>query len=273
MDIFTPLKLALKISPASINYKTVGWLAERPPGIRPTAEEKQLLRTGEAFTFGDNGRTRYAWRFGNGPLVICIHGWGGLAAHMTPLAREIAGKGYTAVVFDVTGHGRSVSKRVSFRDFSKDLGALAKKLDCDIHALVGHSAGALCMMASRELEGITASKYVCISAPIRPYPPLKIMRKKLSTPKHIIDKYSLYLADQFGHSWQTIPEHAYHPDGRSELLIIHDTTDKFVSHEDADTIHALWPASALMKTTGNNHRSIVWDPAVKERAVNFIQNG
>lgn len=272
MDILALLKIVLKYLPANTAYTITAWLAERPPRVRLTPFDKKLLAQGEAFSFGPAERKRYAWSQGDGPLVVCMHGWGGLGAHMMPLAKKIAEKGYRVVTFDVTGHGYSTSKRVSFRDFSRDLKALIDHLGLDVYGLVGHSAGSLCMMASRELENIRAKKYVCISAPIRPYPPLTIMRKKLKTPEAVIEKYSGYLAQQFGHPWAEIPQHAYFPEQNAELLIVHDITDKFVPHTDADVIHEFWPHATLIKTSGNTHRDIVWNSDVMEHVSDFIQN-
>jgi pimeloyl-ACP methyl ester carboxylesterase len=271
MDIFTLFRAVLKCLPARMAYRITAWLAELPPRVRPTDSDKKLLKEGQAFTFGGEDRKRYAWSFGSGPLVICMHGWGGLGAHMIPLAKKIAEKGFLVVVFDVTGHGYSTSMRVAFRDFSRDLKALTDQLDREVYALVGHSAGALCMMASRELEGISAKKYVCISAPIRPYPPLIVMRKKLHTPEKMIEKYSTYLAQQFEHPWEKIPEKAFSPEENSDLIILHDTTDKFVAHDDADTIHRIWPRSTVIKTSGNTHRNIIWSSEVMDRVASFIQ--
>jgi len=42
---------------------------------------------------------------GDGPTVMLLHGWGGSASDMMPLARAFARAGHRAIVFDLPGHG------------------------------------------------------------------------------------------------------------------------------------------------------------------------
>ena len=89
-------------------------------------------------------------------------------------------------------------------------------------------------MAGRELEGLGAKKYVCISAPQKPYPPINLIRKKLGVSELVIKRYKDFLAGQFNCRWEEITQRAYASEPEGQLLLIYDETDRFVEHTDGD---------------------------------------
>jgi len=263
------IKLMINIIPEDAAYALTCFLAALPHKTHLKNQDKAILSHAKRIEFGPNN-SKTAWSWGEGPLVILVHGWGSCGAHMGVLATMLASKGFQSVAIDITGHGDSAGRRINFRDFYQDIGALVRFLDQDVYACVGHSAGGLCMMAARELENLSAKKYVCISAPEKPYPPIKLIRKKLGVSDRVIRRYKKFIADQFNCQWYEITRHVYLNNLQSQLLLLYDDTDKTVDHTDGDEIKDHWPSAILVKTQGIKHSQQIRSPEIQEKVVEFI---
>lgn len=108
-----------------------------------------------------------------GPVVILVHGWGGNAAVLLPLARAVVDRARRVVAVDIRGHGRSDdAPRVSLRQFRDDVLRVVAAAPGGEEAggpatpvvVVGHSmGGAAAVLAaerSRRIAGI-----VLVAAP------------------------------------------------------------------------------------------------------------
>src|SRR6266581_5978891 len=72
-------------------------MTQRPP---ISSFEQEAMVQARRMSYGENN---VAWVWGNGPLVIFVHGWSGRAAQMAPLAVHVANLGFRSVAIDVTG--------------------------------------------------------------------------------------------------------------------------------------------------------------------------
>ncbi|ABL83743.1 Dipeptidyl aminopeptidases/acylaminoacyl-peptidases-like protein [Nocardioides sp. JS614] len=98
------------------------------------------------------------------PGAVVLHGWGGAAADMAPVAQPLIEAGVHALLLDARCHGRSDDAEfTSMPSFAADLAAGVRWLreqpgiDPDRVLLVGHSVGAgACLLAAREDPRIAA---------------------------------------------------------------------------------------------------------------------
>lgn len=268
------IKLArytLKVVPDSIAIlitRALAAMTQRPP---VSALEREAMTQATKLDYGDDNQN-VAWLWGKeGPLVILIHGWGGRAAQMAPLALHVAQLGFRSVALDVTGHGDSPKRHTRWDYFLKDIAALTRSLNEDVHAYVAHSAGALTMMAARNLKGIHAQRYVCICAPSHPFPPVNVVEKKLRPKKGVVDRYKRYIAEQFETVWEKLQTGSSFAGVGAEMLLFYDQTDRFVPHIEGDKIHALCPGSRLIKTDGYSHLKILTAPELAKAVGEFLK--
>lgn len=233
--------------------------------------DRDALAKGERLTFGANGRN-VAWSWGDGPLVVCVHGWAGRGTQMAPIAMQLAANGFQAVVFDVTGHGDSGGRKASFDRFVEDIGALTHHLGRDVHAYIGHSAGGMCLMAARTQQGIRAERYVCIAAPHHPYPPIRTIRKMLDVSDRVLDWCKEMFSGQLGTTWaEAIQGAVYTYRDQGRLLLIYDQDDPEIHHTDGDKIAGNWPDARLIKTDGLGHHRVLWAPQVLDEVTAFLR--
>lgn len=270
-------KAMLPVLPESAAFALTRTLASIAPRTPLKPEHRAALDSGQPFRFGRAMQKR-AWAWGDGPLVVLVHGWGGRAAQMTPMARALAELGFRTVVFDARGHGESPGRRIAFNHFIDDLAELHEALDGGVYAYVGHSAGALCMMAARRLRGLAARRYVCLCAPRGPYIPIDEIRLRLNPPEPVIDRCRHYYAGQFDDQWHRLDRAeafawSEDRDGDSRLLLIADAADSRVDPADPECIRRVWPSAVRVTTHGLGHSGPLRDAAVIGRVGVFLRQG
>ena len=108
------------------------------------AHGASLPAGGTPFVVETGGATIHGVRFGHGPPVILLHGGmghGGNFAHQVP---ALLGAGFSAIVIDSRGHGRSTrdSRPYSYWLLADDVRAVMDTLGIPKAAIVGWSDGA-----------------------------------------------------------------------------------------------------------------------------------
>lgn len=107
-----------------------------------------------------HGKRLHAWYIPAGRrTLIMMHGWGGNAASLLPLARRLHAAGYTLLLLDARCHGASEDDDfASLPRFAEDIEAgiawlVQSGVECEAIGIVGHSvgAGAALLVASRNL--------------------------------------------------------------------------------------------------------------------------
>lgn len=100
--------------------------------------------------------------------VLIVHGWGSRAARFAPLAASLVERGWRVLAMDAPGHGLSPGRSSSLPQFMAALDAVVAALG-PVHALVGHSLGALAIVCARSGDApawfSSLQKVVLISMP------------------------------------------------------------------------------------------------------------
>jgi pimeloyl-ACP methyl ester carboxylesterase len=181
--------------------------------------------------------------------------------------------GFRVVAPDISGHGLSPGRRIGFDRFAEDLAALRDSLGPDqVHGYVGHSAGGLGMMAARYLHGLEARKFVCIATPSYPYPPVKVVGKKIHMPAEVVARFRETLSRQFRSDWDDITARAFCPSRGSELLLIHDPRDRYLDDDDVPRILAHWPGAQLHLAVGVGHENLIRDDECVTALLEFLRD-
>jgi dipeptidyl aminopeptidase/acylaminoacyl peptidase len=196
-----------------------------------------------------NGRTLRGWfvpaNDGNASAVAVLHGWGGNAETMLPLAVPLHRAGHALLLFDARCHGMSdADEFVSLPRFAEDLEHALDWLrnqpgvDATRIAAIGHSvgAGAALLAASRST---TLAAVVSIAAFAHPD---AMMRRWLAwrrIPYRPLGWAILeYVQHVIGTRFERIaPVHTIRT-VRCPVLLAHGTEDTTVPVEEARQIHA-----------------------------------
>jgi dipeptidyl aminopeptidase/acylaminoacyl peptidase len=230
----------------------------RAPRIRERGSPEQLgLAYREVSIPTENGKRLFAWFVpppvsGPAPAVAVLHGWGGNAEMMLPLAQPLHRAGYAVLLLDSRNHGRSDSDGFSsLPRFAEDLDraldwlALQPEVDAARMAALGHSVGAAAalLVASRRPELAAVASIAAFADPE------SMMRRFLAA--HHVPYFPLgrlvlhYVQRAIGHRFSDIAPHNTIRQIRCPVLLVHGSDDATVPVADAMAIYARRPGEQV----------------------------
>lgn len=230
----------------------------RAPRIRERGSPEQLgLAYREVSIPTENDKRLFAWfvpppASGPAPAVAVLHGWGGNAEMMLPLAQPLHRAGYAVLLLDSRNHGRSDSDGFSsLPRFAEDLDraldwlALQPEVDAARMAALGHSVGAAAalLVASRRPELAAVASIAAFADPE------SMMRRFLAA--HHVPYFPLgrlvlrYVQRAIGHRFSDIAPRNTIRQIRCPVLLVHGSDDATVPVADAMAIYARRPGEQV----------------------------
>lgn len=207
---------------------------------------------------GKNGKTLRAWYLPGGRRgLLLMHGWGGNAATLLPLARHLHAAGYSLLLPDARCHGASDEDSfASLPRFAEDiescLGWLAMQgeIDPEAIALAGHSvgAGAALLVASRRAD---IRAVLSISAFAHPATMMRRWLAGMRIPYWPLGAYILwYVQRVIGHRFEDIAPCCTIARVACPVLLVHGSADATVPVSEARQICAASPSAQLLEVPG-----------------------
>ncbi|MBU1238017.1 MAG: alpha/beta fold hydrolase [Gammaproteobacteria bacterium] len=214
----------------------------------------------------ENGKSLFGWfipaaNAGDTPAVVVLHGWGGNAEMMLPLARPLHEAGLSVLFFDVRCHGMSDEDSfVSLPRFAEDAEHAVDWLhgqagvDPARIAVFGHSvgAGAALLLASRRPDIAAVVSLAAFAHPVT------MMRRWLAARRvpYLPVGWLLmrYVELVIGHRFDDIAPLNTISKVRCPTLLIHGTADETVPLAEALAIHAARAGDHVeMKAIAGSH--------------------
>jgi pimeloyl-ACP methyl ester carboxylesterase len=206
------------------------------------------------------------------PVVLLVHGWGGHAGQMLPLAQAVAAAGMRPVLLELPAHGRSAGTMSNSPQFARAIAYVTARLAADgraLRAAVAHSLGAngLALAAAR---GLSAERLVLLAPPASPR------------------EYTRYFAHTFGLNEATrlamqrlfesregvlmpqLEPAAVGPRIAQPTLIVHDRDDRVNRFADAEAYRDAIAGARLVATQGWGHRRILKEAEVLAQVTRFV---
>jgi pimeloyl-ACP methyl ester carboxylesterase len=264
-------------APLRVALRALGGLS---PALAARAAEQLFLRPGRHA--GRNGRDRslggdrfrvpvgresvLARRFGEGPAVLLVHGWGGSASQLAPFVEPLVAAGCSAVLLDAPAHGGSTGRLTTGIGFAEAITAVAERVEA--RAAIAHSLGAFGVGWALS-EGLALDAAVLVAPPRGPTEFLDRFFDALRLREDVRDATRARLRARLGLAVADVdlPRRAV---GDTSVLVIHDRDDREVPWCGGHAIAEAWPGAALVTTRGLGHRRILRDPAVTARATSFV---
>ena len=140
----------LRFLPLALASRWAEQLFLTPPRQAITRHERETLSRGRFRRVRVGPHRVGTWRWGEGPAVLLVHGWGGHAGRLSRFVRPLTEAGFSVVAFDAPGHSSSDGKLCDLADFVRALRAVARDYG-GVAAVIGHSLGAAaCLLAMRK---------------------------------------------------------------------------------------------------------------------------
>ena len=127
-------------------------------------KEKAIADKAEKFSFQAAGKNIQAYRWGEGPIVVFVHGWAGRGTQFRKFIERFTLKGFQVVTFDGPAHGRSEGKSTNLNEFKDTLHQLFKLLPEQPTAVVTHSFGGVATLYAI-MNGLPVTRLINIASP------------------------------------------------------------------------------------------------------------
>jgi pimeloyl-ACP methyl ester carboxylesterase len=206
------------------------------------------------------------------PHVLLIHGWGGSAAQMQPIANAIADRGMVPVVIEAPGHGRSGSHTSSLPQFARAIEYVATRLSMQgvsLQGVVAHSLGASAA-AFAQARGALGERLVLVAPPDRPRDFTKMFAHVFAISERTRARMQLRIEAQEAAHMDAFAARALAPAIHSPTLIVHDETDNINVFSSATHWVSKMKNARLYATQGLGHRKILRDANVAKEIAAFI---
>jgi pimeloyl-ACP methyl ester carboxylesterase len=246
------------------------WLYLRPPPRRRSKLREQLvLDTAQRFQVTFQDTSLRVWRWGRGPLVLLVHGWGGNAGQLQGFVQPLLRGGFSVVAFDAPAHGVSGGRWASLTRFAAAIAHVAQTLG-PVHALIAHSLGgaAAGLAISR---GLHVERLIEIGPPADALAWFRSQARALGLGEGVERIARSQVERRLGVGFDRLNPEAIGPGVDTPALVIHDRLDREVPWFEGARVAKALPHATLMTTLGLGHSRILVEPAVIDAAQRFLE--
>jgi pimeloyl-ACP methyl ester carboxylesterase len=255
------------IAPAAAAEFAVA-LFRRPPARKDSDGERSALAAADRIDVTLDGRRLAAWRWGDGPPVLLVHGWGSRGARLASFVGPLTKAGFSAVAFDAPGHGASAGRLSSLPQFIAAIEEVARRFG-PVEAVVAHSMGGAAATLAMG-RGLAIGRAVFLAPVADPAGYSERFAEMVGLAPALLVRMKEKIERRFGSRWEEFDVIAAARKMTVPLLVFHDRNDRDVAWGDGAAISAAWPGAEIVSTEGLGHRQIVQDPGVVARAVAFL---
>jgi pimeloyl-ACP methyl ester carboxylesterase len=204
--------------------------------------------------------------FGEGPLVLLVHGWQGAASQLRVLAEAIAAAGFRVALFDMPAHGEAPGWSTNGPEFIRILRHVAHALG-PLHAVLGHSLGGMAALKSAA-EGLPVSGVVALA----PIPSFEFVLQAHARAFGLAPVAKELLARRF--ESRTGMKRAELDLARLApgvpTLLVHDLLDRSVPSRHSRRLKSAWRSAQLIETCGFGHSRLLEADLVAQAVVAFL---
>ena len=257
--------------------KTLPWLANRwamklfftPIHFPEPEAEKKMAKSGSRFTLKNKGKNIRGYYWGQGPVVILLHGWSGRGLQFFKLVSALVDNGYRAVTFDGPAHGKSDGKTTDLLEYSEVIARVAKRFG-DIHSLVAHSFGGVAALYTIR-EGLVVNNLVMISSPTIADDIIREFLNKINGSPKVGLFFKKHFYKKFGKDFESFSAIVLAEDIKDlSILLIHDEEDREVPIQHPLLFQEVKPEAKLIRTRGLGHTRILKNEMVIDETISFI---
>jgi pimeloyl-ACP methyl ester carboxylesterase len=249
-----------------------GWWADRlfftPPRPALSNRLQSVVATARRFDvrFGDH--ILPTWRWGAGPAVLLVHGWGSRGGHLATFVKPLVEAGFSPVAFDAPAHGDAAGRRTNVPEIARALLAVAEAAG-PAYGIVAHSVGAA-VSALALRRGLRAGRLVFLAPAGNPEGFTRTFATRLGLGPASLRAMRLRAERRIGVRFEELDVRVLARGQRAPLLVFHDREDEEIGWDDGAAVAEAWPGAQIVTTRGLGHHRLLKDPAVVARAVAFL---
>jgi pimeloyl-ACP methyl ester carboxylesterase len=209
-----------------------------------------------------------AWRVGDGPAALLMHGWEDDHTVWAPLIDAMVGRGLPLVTCDLPGHGLSEGEISYGAEWADACFAVADALG-PIDAVVAHSAG--CGPSGMAVtEGLAVDRIVLVAPALRSGNRWLRVAERTGVAPDVAAEAQARYERRIGPARAAFRLADALPTIDADVLLVHSTDDERMPVSDTEAALAACPRAELFVVDGPNHRRSARDPQVVARIVEFL---
>ena len=209
----------------------------------------------------------------HGPVVLLVHGWGGNARQMLPIAQAVADKGMRPVLLEMPAHGRSAGATSNLPQFARAIEYAAARLvqqGHSIRAVIAHSLGATAA-AYAVSRGMHAEKLVLVAPPASPREYTRFFAHVFGLSEATRAAMQKRIEESEGILMPQFEPQAVGPRIRVPTLVVHDRGDTINRFADGQAFAHAIRGAQLAPTEGLGHRKLLKDAQVIGQVAIFVK--
>lgn len=246
----------------------VAWRMFAKPARRARPDRYGVFSEGRSFRLSAAGHQLAAWRWGDGPPVLLLHGWGSSAASLGAFVRPLLEAGFSVVAYDAHAHGESPGVTTSGPEMAKHLTEIAQALGA--RHLVGHSMGTVVTGFALK-SGLDVERIALLNAPAdMPYF-MTLFAQSLGISDEVVKRMVQRFEREHSIRWEDcVVEWA--ADGHAvPALLVHDVRDRDIPWAHAERVRKAWKNHHAITTRGMGHRGALHAREIIDATVRFLK--
>ena len=209
------------------------------------------------------------WKWGNGPRVLLVHGWGGSAGQLDAFVVALTSAGFSAVAFDAPAHGASPGSEASLPAFAAAIERVSSLVG-PLHGVIAHSLGGPATALAMK-RGLRLERAVFVAPPANALDWFEKFSRELELGPSSELAARERIESRLGVPFEELNQRALGPHIDVPLLVIHDRLDRQVPWSDGRAVVEASASARLLTTEGLGHQRILKNAQVVDDAVAFLK--
>ena len=262
---FSPIRLALQLYGRMAPEKAgrlVNRMAFRPSRLPMPSRYEYLLDNADSYTQLQHGaRTIPVYSWGQGPVILGVHGWAGAGIQFGAWVNPLVEAGYRVVLFDAPAHGRAQGESTNLFEMAEVVARVAASVG-RVHGVLAHSIG--CIAAARAIaDGLKPDYLVMLAPPVSLTAVMDNLGRQLGLSQDVLAVHLQLMEERFGKSvWEQLDLEVLSRTLTQRGLTVIDDDDTSISPDESERVFNNWENANVLRTRGLGHHRLLWSPMV-----------
>ncbi len=255
------LQLYGRLSPQKAG-RLVNRMAFRPSRLPMPIRYEHLLDNTNSYTQLQHGsRTIPVYSWGQGPVILGVHGWAGAGIQFGAWIEPLLEAGYRVVLFDAPAHGRAQGESTDLFEMAEVITRVAASVG-RVHGVLAHSIGGIAV-ARAIADGLQVSYLAMLAPPASLSSVMENLGRQLGLSPEVLAVHLQLMEERFGPSvWDQLDLETLSQTLGQRGLIVIDDDDTSISPAESQRVVENWHSANVLRTSGLGHNRLLWSPMV-----------
>ncbi|MBL8551382.1 MAG: alpha/beta fold hydrolase [Hyphomonadaceae bacterium] len=239
-----------------------------PPRRRAVPRLAEPLRDAEMRKISGPQGAIAAWRVGEGPAALLVHGYEDDNSIWTAMIDALTQSARAVVALDLPAHGFSEGAACFPSDAADVLAPVAAALG-PIQSVVAHSMG--CVAAAMAIDkGLKAERFAVIASPTRINGRWRRMAEAMGVPDDVAEKARTLYQARVGPARTDLDPAQVFRRLRTKMLFVHSIDDERTPFAGVQDVADACRDAQVLAVAGHDHRGVAMDKDVVARIAEFV---